>query len=128
MKLDRTLLERALREVMTLCGENELDVRIVVVGGAAMALHYNPQRNPTRDINCVGEATLSGLSALADLHAFADRAAAGTGREVEAPTVEGADEFVTFDDTERAEIGLSVGAETFDDVVADLHFVALDFL
>lgn len=53
MKLDRTLLERALREVMTLCGENELDVRIVVVGGAAMALHYNPQRNPTRDIDCV---------------------------------------------------------------------------
>ena len=53
MKLDRRHLEDALREVMRLCGERGLDVRIVVVGGAAMALHYKMDRDPTRDVDCV---------------------------------------------------------------------------
>ena len=53
MKVNRERLDQALREVMTLCAEQKLDARIVVVGGAAMALQYNPDRDPTRDVDCV---------------------------------------------------------------------------
>ena len=52
MKLDRSRLEEALREVMQICGEQSLDARIVIVGGAAMSLHYKTDRDPTRDVDC----------------------------------------------------------------------------
>lgn len=53
MRLNRHLLETALREVLELCAEQNLDVRIVVIGGAAMSLQYKHDRDPTRDIDCV---------------------------------------------------------------------------
>lgn len=67
------------------------------------------------------------LAAFADLDAFAHRRFAGAGGEVEAPAVKGADEVAFFDDAEHAEVGLAVGAEAVDDVVAHLHFVACHF-
>lgn len=53
MKLNRDLLVSALRDLVKSCAEEDLDVRIVVVGGAAMALSYSSHRDPTRDVDCV---------------------------------------------------------------------------
>ena len=52
MKLNRDLLVTALHELTTLCAREDLDARIIVVGGAAMALSYSTERDPTRDIDC----------------------------------------------------------------------------
>lgn len=53
VKFTREQLLHGLNRLLELCENNDLSVRIQVVGGCAVVLQYNQSRQPTVDVDCV---------------------------------------------------------------------------
>ena len=52
-RLDRSDIQRGLNRLLELCVDSGLDVRIQIVGGGAVLLNYNQERQSTVDVDCV---------------------------------------------------------------------------
>lgn len=53
VKLTREEILNGLSRLLELCTTNSVAVRVQVVGGGAIVLKYNPNRQPTIDVDCV---------------------------------------------------------------------------
>lgn len=53
IKLTRNEILNGLTRLLELCEEESLAVRVQVVGGGAVVLQYNPNRQPTIDVDCL---------------------------------------------------------------------------